>query len=1181
MDRQRSDGMKMTFQLIVKVAFLACISICSAQEQALLDLGPEFDKISSAVKTPAVNWAKNYPGKPVRALVIGHRNCLREAVELMQRMNIEFDAIMSEGKTKDKCEAWSIITVKGHKIPEDNLNRAREKLRKNYDVIVFCLDSLDWEQVPSDIRLSILKKVHDGGSLLFTGKKQNWPESLKLPDSEWRQVPGITKGSCPEEITDSRGRRGNSEFFFRKLGKGNVYKLVLPGYMQEVITSGAPTLAAYEHAMQWGVRCLLKAAAKTPGAKWESIRITGRGNGPKELEMSVSLPVGNAEKTTATVEIADDWNRKVWKKTLPLLKGSGLKVDLPTLPEGKYFCRVFLDRESQRLNFASLPFYVTSKYAIRNLKISDELKHPGAKTKITIDLRRAVKGILTAKVYDREKRLLSSQTFPLNPAKRKQTFDLKLPESRSLVNYLEADLIVGNQVMDRKKIKFGVEQPVDADDFSIGYWGRKGGKGFPENHLQRIKHDYGVDYGMFAILPDGGIKIIDYLSIMPRIVWDQPKKAPPWLYNRDFREKAKETTRKRLTKTGKWPPAVVSLRDEPSYRYTDRSPEAMKDFQEAMKKRYGSLEKLNDSWGSSYKDWKQVERLLISEALEKFSGNPAAGFADRWFNLKATGDFFAFQRKYIQEIIPGLRSGPEGVWSNPEYYSIDYLRLLKEHGFAGLYTDKDTVAPVRSFRNPKLIAGPWFGGYFGQFGHVNLQRGLAWQYLLEGNNCALWFEDFGGMTKPVMFPFTNSGWGLSRATAPVFREIRKIKSGIAKLLLTSRRPDEKIFILYPTNDYRKTFSKWAILLESLGYQVSYVNESGLKGGILEKDHPRMLVLSEALAVSDCMAEKISGYVKRGGILLIDRFAGVYDQFGKPRKKAAFDDLCGIKKRSKFEYVIPKGKFADFKHRLSPFQFNPGNVTQAETSEINLPVFDKTVPSVIVRSVGKGKSVYLNLGVKNAFGSPAKTKKWLKLLMDSLGLTPPVEFTINPPDKLGLQSVTYERGPLKIFAFHHQRTRHTYNRPEEFNRNCQLKVNFPKSAYTYDAYTGKYLGKIKSLATTLPAGRPALLSRLPFHLTGLEVKPEKVSVSPGSTIKFQAVFQDKNGRRPSNYQGVANIQFIDPEGQNVSLLNQNLEYKNGGFQFTWPLALNEKPGTWKIIFTDAATGIKKQTAIKVK
>jgi len=799
-----------------------------------------------------------------------------------------------------------------------------------------------------------------------------------------------------------------------------------------------------------------------------------------------------------------------------------------------------------------------------------------------VKLTEKVKGALIARVFDNNERLLLEQAASLSGDADSAILEMVMPETRVVAHSLEVDLVTGGGAVDRRRVRFGVQQEVDIEDFHLGYWGPKGGPPYPYVHFQWLQWQRGVDFGMFGGLPLGNIRMLDYAGFAPRVVWQRPAKRLPCRQDPDFRRKVEEAMRKRIAPHAQWSAYCMTLGDEPSFRWQCTSPQCAAGFRKYVQRQFGSIERLNQVWGSKYGKWENVDQMAVHQAQKRFDGNGAAGHSAWRYTSKVVADFYVWQQKLIDEMVPGLRAGPEGIWANPEYYHLDYVRLLKSCGFLGTYPDKDTMAAARAFGNPRLLIGPWYGSY--SYSNPASLRAVPWQALLEGLNACMWFEGSRPRHAPVVMPVANGDWTLNAVAAPSFAEVRRIKSGIGKLLLTSRRLDDGILILYPTLSASKSFVSWTLLLETLGYQVGLATEEQIERGMLSNGC-RLLIVSEAPHVSDTAAQHIEQFVRSGGNLFVDRNSGTLTKHGKPRPVGALDGVCGIAARMEEPQRGPQQIEAPHLGDGSepPLSVNVSRIGQVVTAHpacVRGVVKGTDIPAGISRTLGKGKTLYLNASLAEFEKDARSHLELMSVLMDWIDLPPPVSFTVDADTPMGLQIVRYERGPLELIAVHRQTTR--LFRPDcpGWRDDWTVSLKFPSPAHLYDVYAGRYLAHTERWTGRLSYGKPVLLARLPSAAKRIVAEPARIEAKQGDTVEYAArILFDRPLPDGHPYSGVARIEFLDPAGRPVPFLNRNAEFHNGRIACRWPVALNEKPGAWTISITDVGTGANCRVGVK--
>ncbi len=134
------------------------------------DPNQPYDRLPGTWETYHVKWAKPLPGGALKVLVIVPYSESREVVELAQRLDIEYTAIMCAGSSvwekggADGGDTSSPLTGKDTEIIRE-LSRKRLDLSRRYDAIVIA--RVSWKVIPANVRELIAKHVARGTGLVY------------------------------------------------------------------------------------------------------------------------------------------------------------------------------------------------------------------------------------------------------------------------------------------------------------------------------------------------------------------------------------------------------------------------------------------------------------------------------------------------------------------------------------------------------------------------------------------------------------------------------------------------------------------------------------------------------------------------------------------------------------------------------------------------------------------------------------------------------------------------------------------------------------------------------------------------------------------------------------------------------------------------------------------------------
>jgi hypothetical protein len=329
---------------------------------------------------------------------------------------------------------------------------------------------------------------------------------------------------------------------------------------------------------------------------------------------------------------------------------------------------------------------------------------------------------------------------------------------------------------------------------------------------------------------------------------------------------------------------------------------ALRDFRAWLRGRYRDLAALNRQWGSAFATWEAVMPATTNEALAR---------ADR--NWSAWADFKDFMDEAFAR---ALRAGTDAAHAadptalvgiagsqKPGWGGYDYARLPFALDVMEIYSGNDNVVIAQDI-NPALVT------LSTSFGTGTAETGRLWHEALRGQRgVILWDEDHSVLTAEG----TPGPRGL--ALAPTLRELA---GGTGAQLIAATRHHDAVGILYSPASFRTHWligrladgPRWverdseregkedgahdaarrraAALLSALGVQPRILSSPQLEAGVLRHAGLRLLVLPEAIALSDGEAAEIRAFAARGGTVLALGPAGLYDGHSRllPRPQLA-------------------------------------------------------------------------------------------------------------------------------------------------------------------------------------------------------------------------------------------------------------------------------------------------------
>ena len=601
-----------------------------------------------------------------------------------------------------------------------------------------------------------------------------------------------------------------------------------------------------------------------------------------------------------------------------------------------------------------------------------------------------------------------------------------------------------------------------------------------------------------------------------------------------------------------------------------RSPTCLGAFRAWLRERYGSLPRLNESWGAGFTGWDEV--VPQSRGQASGTGNLAPWLTHRLFMDRVFAQGLRRARDILHEIDPEVPVGAEGLWGSASAYGMDWPLLVEHLDFLGPYWDnRTTIECIRSFRRPGTVTATWFGNYGEQGVDPDLLRWLPWNAVINGWTSVWWYAEY----RAVQFGATATGWAPdfrpTQGLAAALREVAEIRSGAATLLHTSRRLHDGIAVVYS----RPSLHVWGdvandllVALEDLGFQAEMVNASDLPGDRLKAGQYRALILPGVAALSEAEAREVHRFVERGGTALAMLPPALYDPNGRPRVSplaTTFGFSSDSPTVDKVSAVVkpPDGPAFRVGRRAT--------VTCAEDTETIAP-FDDGTPAAVRRPLGRGLAVLFAFSLdgyvraRAARDGDLAPRAFLRAVLEGIGLQPYVRVEADRPVR-GLELCRFSDGPNTYTALTFQ----PLGRPRlRQTRSYDLKLRFPEPRLTYDVRKGVRIGLVDSVDVRLGGGDSMLLAHLDREPTLPELSLSGNLVDRGAEVVARIAPQEGAPR-------VLSCTVTQPDGRVADFWNRTVTADRHGAEIRLNVALNAPAGAYMVRCRDVATG---QTAEKV-
>ncbi len=1165
---------------------------------------PEFYVADDSRVAKNANWAKPYVRGRINALFLLKWE-QKEVIELADRLSLNYVA---------------------SRTPE----RLGSELSRGFDVLL--IGGFNWNNLPTAVQKTIITAVKNGMGLVFaSGTRKNKNSNLlKIMDANRLDVSEITE-KVPIEWLKVLQKKNS--MLGAQIGKGRIlfvdyerklrspYATLTPiykvgyGYGSALLATGS---SAYEYSFCLLIKSILWTSDKMPLQRISFEGPPNKTKGVLRLPVAFLNPSGNTYPWNAELRIRGTDGKIVYKiKRNEYLK-SGKNVDnfiIPSLPDGTYGAELMLyDNWGRCVDFGIKMFDVTSPVLVNKIDTDKPAYKSGEEIECKIKIRsqgkRKIKVRLTLNDIDDYQLALKEKDYSLS---RNGVISFKLPTVRTekRTHYIVAELFHNKKLLSKFKKKIIIEK-AGYDEFLLTSY----------SAAVKPSAQLGMNcaFDKFETASELDLPYMPWYAqwVLPLGFGDGKKLKKAFVDWADpkVRTKIAQGVKKR-TREGevKYRPPAGMLIDEfrplPSVlaAASKNFKEHNKSFRKFLKNMYGTIEKLNAQWGTSYKSFDNIipwsEKQLAARIHQfwkdgKINYSPSFDHSAYWEFLFA--DYIDFINTTMCSIYPDAKLGLSGCNGYLESVCFDYWQLVGENKCKALGMYSGYLRNVvGSFKNKDAKLYYWSGYDRTVSGEKKIRMDL-WQNLFENGDGVFYYAC------TVYAPAFSPDWRTYLSGKWIKEESDKIvKGGIANLIKTSVRVSDKIAILYSPRSlhaarlgdvtgensgqklYSNEQSSMLAILKDIGFQPSYISYAQVEKGILTHEKCKVLILPYSQSISDKEADQIKKYVKAGGILIATIKPGIYDEHGKSRKNPCLDQIFGVSQKNFPSYKMvsisnPNNKV------LNKFSFD---AIQGET-QIKLTTGKalaawggKLSKACIVNDYGKGKAIFLNFSTSNyqqgksgGVGGELELiekanqklaegiRKFYRSLFAYAGLKPVVTIS----SKNGNNTLPYD-----IFRFKKDNTlllgvlTGTSRELILESDKCPVKINLPEDYFIYDLIAEKFLGKHKVFEDTITDGKAKL-----YALLKKEVKDITLSISTSGSIQSPIQIEINLSDKTSSS---AIISVKTPAGK--IYIEKKITIKNGVSKLKFSFPLNAENGIWTIEAQDVISKKKDFVPVKIK
>ena len=1131
--------------------------------------------------SPHVAWGKPLEGGPIRTLFIAPRFTLRDAVELAERLELDFETapVWDSRHLGGELDGVSGLSA------EEAAAALRDALGREHDLIV--VGNLELAVLPEDVLASIAARVKEGAGLILAyhlGGESPAPRRENLPPAFQQFLDGATLSDKVSEITRGVGASMTPEWpsslGFVKASTCEKGRIVELDYGGERPFSHflAPPLTDPAHARPEYFDVYLSLVAKA--ARWaagRTPRITvarveeGSAKGPSDAEIPPGLPEeyvqtmrdavmaplfhsfqigfsGPAEKTyriCAQVREPNRGLRLIYPTLPPLRKGSSSYVlDLPIGP-GQYFLDLWVLDKKAVVEWHTEPVAIKGWPEISDVAYSKGYLQANDVLTVSLDVRAQYHLPRPCTVYVRAVDSLErivAEGRQLVPSEGGRT-QVALNFADLLSNLVKIEVFaIGAELEHPTRWDLDhaaythtylpVRAPRPVHEFSFAVETRDAVeynvRGFTRT-LARLgvdaAHVAANDEARFFLVEAGLQPIPELTRYVPDAINGNVRR--PCLLDAAIREADDKKLKEQTTAFWTVGTNVYSLGKGNCLAAPGEDvchcPACLEAFHVWLETSYQDVANLNRAWNAQFTEWSQAQPVDRETARASQVYAPWLDF--RLFMDGVFTNAHVHAAEVIRSVDRDARAGFRAEPGSDADLGYDWRPLASRLTALALEADAPIVESVRSYRPPNAYTALCFGGV-PSANTPACGRWYPWYAALHGLQAVWHAAPFGGS----MLDTPVTALAPDGVPTPVFLEtsavVRELKNGLGALLAAAQRAKAKTAI------YDSQSSLYLSQIDSsLGQSARDAQAAFIR--LLDQTGRSFDFVSSVQAAQ--------GGLKEYALLIL------------PMARAIGDDEA----ESIRAFAAQGGRIiADVA---------PGEFDAHGTRRPAFPLDDLFG----VRQNDKGFATLLN----HRLPSPDAVDDDLILLFDSLLERAGVERTapIMPAKGRVLrgESFAFRYGDADIVAL--------LGAPNQDADAQKIILRRDRDRFYYDLRTGKPIPGGKKRTLRLAPGDAALIASLPYAVTGVSVA-SRDSVFAGRRLPVRVRVDTRGGETPGTH--LVRVTLSRRFSAPLPWYAQDVTCVKGEATLFIPLALSDLPGLYTVAARDVLTGATGQTVVKV-
>ncbi len=1192
--------------LTICVILTVAVSATCAQGADAVDdrhPGDYILNIDTSYETPHTTWASPYARGTLKALfIVPHRDGARDVVELYQRMDLDFEEFVVPGSESIGADNKYAENVQGIST-EEKTELLRAKLQQDYDVIAIC--NFDFDAIPAELQYEILRKVAEDGTGLVFGYYRDTKRDLKRYPIEgavemlWEGTPLPAMGSWVDRRMEAREMDTVASIPAQvlstwSLGEGRMAVLDWgnpppsrwggPGVTPDYINFSPDLPQIYDYYYALIARVLYWASRDLE----PRVAFSGLGVTAADAQDGVSFALDNASGAEMPVTLKATWR---------LMDGSVLAeseqdlvlatasteatVTVPeTLPGGEILLDLRVVSSDGVEAWGSKQVVNRGVPTIEAVELESEFAEPGGEVEARVSLTEPATAAdrLWLRLFDTDHREIRRMEIMPGSGETAVPCSISVDGLTTQAAYLVVELRDEDRLLHRTRRPVFV--PTDRPDnyFNIVWAGGDGDE--LSSYRLRLLREAGFNASLQHPPNDPpsrarnlALHDLHWVPYSCRINEGDPRdgvRRGGWgpkvgddsFYNPEYRKAFTDLVLERLDGVPPYKPLVYSLGDENRLRYDSYyGPHDVEPFQQFLQEQYETIEALNESWGSDFATWDDVEPVPYERRPEP--ENFAPQHDHMAFVEQTYGDFHRHVRAAIRGIDPDAWVGAEG--SSPG----DLETTMEDLEMWSPYHRRRQDLLIESLAPEWLISGNWWGGYVRRWQSGEAQRDytpdtpMIFDHLLRGMTAGFYFHGAEGAQG-----FTSTGLGYPPWVKRFLPGMREIMGGTGMLINAAEPAFDRVAVHWsqPSEHgsefdqrYGRTRNTHDALLQTFERIVidpDYVTSKSMAEMLDARDYG-IIFVPTSVAIGESDVAQLEAFAERGGVVVADLGCGTLDEHCRPREEGALDGLLGVST----DRSDPVARELSFEEQIGVTVEEAKVLPTFEATDARVLVEADGLPVVTSRQVGEGAAIALNFSLGEVLRDLETTDaNALALhLLETADIRPRVQRTADPNWRVRL----FDCDGFEMLAI--------WRRTPE---GAMPTVTLPRPRLVYDIRRGEKVGKTAEVRAA-PAGEDVYLFGL-FSDTPRAIEIEAPeSAAPGEPLQVRLHLRGAGEAR------VVRVEAIDANGEEVRNLRHVFAMDGDNETRTLQPAFNDALGAWTVRAVDIATGMSDEATVMVQ